>query len=269
MERNQNKTKPIDEPRNSRLLGEIRIDPEVKRPLGGINPYSPYFDTIGNSFLKLFIEHARLNKKRRVLDVGCGTGRLAKQFHKFLEHGSYEGFDVNNHFIDYCKDTYKGKRFNFQKCDVRHDEYNPTGIIDPSDFTFPYEDRSFDLAYSVAVFNHFETKWVFRYMAEMTRVLKPNGILFCTFLILNPMSMVAIENKEKHPFKFDHKTPDSWHEYTNRPLFNVAIPEAGLRRHLLKCKLMTKEPIRYGEWCGSPVAITGHDVVTAIKGQWK
>jgi len=267
MARDPNETPTeIDEPKNSRLLGEIRFDCNTKQPLGGINPYSPYFDTIGHSFLKLLIEHARLNKKQRILDVGCGTGRMAKQFHRFLEHGTYEGFDVNDYFIDYCKETYTGKRFNFQKCDVHHDEYNPDGILDPQEFTFPYEDRSFNIACAIAVFNHFETSWVFRYIAEMTRVLKPNGIFFGTFLIITPMSTHVIENKEKHPFKFDLRTPNSWHEYTERKLFNVAIPESGLRRQFMKCHLMLREPIRYGEWCGSPIAITGHDVAVGIKG---
>lgn len=266
----QDDSKPSnDEPKNPRLLGEIRVDPKVTAPLGGLNPHSPHFDKIGHAFLKLLIEHARLNKKRRVLDVGCGTGRLAKRFHQFLDSGSYEGFDVNDHFVDYCKDTYAGKRFNFQRVDVRHDEYNPEGTLDPQTFTFPYEDRSFDLAIAIALFNHFETPWVFRYIAEMMRVLKPNGIFFGTFLILTPMSMAAIEGRDKHPFKFDLRTPNSWHEYTERTLFNVAIPESGLRRQFMKCRLMIREPIRYGEWCGSPVAITGHDVVVAIKGQWR
>jgi SAM-dependent methyltransferase len=258
-----------DKPKNDRLLGDIRIDPEIKAPLGGINPHSQYFDTIGHSFLKLLIEHARLNKKRKILDVGCGTGRMAKQFSRFLDGGSYDGFDVNDYFVNYCKETYRDKKFNFKMCDVRHEEYNPNGVINPREFTFPYPDQSFDLVISIALFNHFETPWTFRYIAEMTRVLKPNGIFFATFLMLNQTSMAAIEHKKNHPFKFDLRTPDSWHEYEGRRLFNVAIPESGLRRQLMKCRLMVKEPIRYGEWCGSPVAITGHDVVVAIKGQWR
>lgn len=250
-------------------MGEIRVDPDERAPLGGLNPYNSHFNKIGGTFIRLLIEHARLNKKRKILDLGCGTGRLANQFHKFLEGGTYEGLDNNQHFIDYCRETYTGKKFNFIHCDVRHDEYNPDGQIDPIEFTFPYADRTFDLVCAVALFNHFETSWIFRYLSEISRVLNPNGIFFGTFLILNQMSMTHIEGRDKHPFKFDLRTPDSWHEYTERTLFNVAIPEAGLRRHFMKCRLMIREPIRYGEWCSSPVAITGHDVIVAIKGQWR
>lgn len=263
----QSKTSSIDEPKNPRLLGEIKVDPAEKAPLGGLNPYSKHFDNIGGHFFQLLVEHARLTKNKRVLDVGCGTGRLAKQFEQFLDDGNYEGFDINPHFVEYCRQTYP--RLNFTLCDVRHDEYNPTGKIDPLEFRFPFEDRSFDLVCAVAVFNHFETPWVFKYLAEISRILGINGIFFGTFLILNQLSLPKIEERHSHPFKFDWRTPDSWHEYTNRKLFNVAIPETGLRRQFLKCRLMIKEPIRYGEWCGSPAAITGHDVIVAIKGQWR
>lgn len=256
----------MDTPKNPRLLGDIRVDPENKTPLGGLNPYNPYFDSIAQQFLKLFIEHARLTKKSKVLDVGCGTGRMAKQFEQFLEGGSYHGFDVNSHFVEYCEQTYKSKKMHFDLCDVQHSEYNLEGGIDPIKFNFPYKDRSFNLVCAIAIFNHFETAWTFRYLAEIARVLSPNGIFFGTFLVLNQRSIESIDKREKHPFKFDYRTPNSWHEYEPRPLFNVAIPEAGLRRQFLKCRMMIKEPIRFGEWCGSPVAITGHDVIVAIKG---
>jgi hypothetical protein len=100
----------------------------------------------------------------------------------------------------------------------------------------------------------------------MARVVKQGGTLFFTCLILNQMSIPKIDKKEQPPFKFSHRTTSSWHEYEERQLFNVAIPEVGLRREIMRHKLMVREPIRYGEWCGSPVAITGHDVVIATNG---
>jgi len=247
---------------------DITISPLEKRPLGGLNPYNEHFGHIGNHFCKLLTEHAGLNVNSKILDVGCGTGRLAKPISRLLDGGEYVGVDVNNEYIEYCIENHLGTGVRFDHLDVRHDEYNPTGIIDPSDVRLPLPDNYFDITVAIALFNHMETRWVFRYISEMTRVLKPKGILFATFLILNSRSTQLIE-KDPKAMPFEHRTPDSWHRHKDRRLINVAIPESGLRQHMIKCGLMVKEPIRYGEWCGSPLAITGHDVVVAIKGQWR
>ena len=250
-------------------IHKIDINISEKRPLGGLNPYNPNYDKIGNAFCKLLIEHAHLNSKSKILDVGCGTGRLANPVLQLLDSGQYYGFDVNSKYINYCKQRWKEYDGHFIHADIQHDEYNPNGAFDIMDYKFEYPDNSFDIAASIAVFNHFETRWVFRYIAEMTRVLKPKGILIATFLILNSLSMQNIEASSSTGFHFEYKSLDSWHKFKDRRLVNVAIPESGLRQQCIKCKLMIKEPIRYGEWCGSSLAITGHDVLIAIKGQWR
>lgn len=253
-------------------LADIDISHLEKRPLGGLNPFNPHFDKIGQHFVNLMIEHAGLRKNSKVLDVGCGTGRLAKPLLEFIDGGLYEGIDINKKYVEYCQNNYS--KGNFTLLDIQHEEYNPHGAIDLMNGRFPYDDNFFDIAVAVAVFNHLHTKWVFRYIAEMTRVLKPKGILFATLLILNPTSMRSLALEESSDdrlseIRFEHKTPDSWHKFKDRLLINVAIPESGLRQQCIKCRLMIKEPIRYGEWCGSPLAITGHDVLVAIKGQWR
>ena len=255
-------------PRSDQLLGQMQFAPDIEKPLGGINPYSPHFDQIGERFKNLLIEFARLNPQSDILDVGCGTGRLAKSLKPYLEGGSYTGIDVHKDYIEYCKASYQGNNFTFDHIDVQHDEYNPKAKTAAYDYRFKYKDASFDVSVGIALFNHLDTKSVLRYIAEMSRVLRPKGILFFTALILNPNSIHHIDQRDKPPFFFDYRTDNSWHEYKNRPLFNVAIPEAGIRRQLINCRMMIKEPIRFGEWCHSALAITGHDVVTAIKGQW-
>ncbi len=247
-----------------RLLHEIRVDPGVTAPLGGLNPYSPHFARIGKQFHQLLIEHAGLHKNSRLLDVGCGTGRLAHPLQDFLEV-DYHGFDVHPHFIDYCQKTYRKKNFKFKHVDVRHDEYNPGGTLDPAKFEFPYPSRSFDVVTAIAVFNHLHTKWVFQYVREIARVLKPKGIFLGTMLLLNQQSMEWINGRQKPPYQFSHRTPESWHDFEDRPLFNVAHPEEGIRRVFIKSNLMLREPVRYGEWCESKIALAGPDVLIARK----
>jgi SAM-dependent methyltransferase len=249
-------------------LGEIRVQPGEVRPLGGLNPYSPHFDRIGNQFRQLLISHTGLHKASRVLDVGMGTGRLAKALLGELEGGEYHGFDVNKHFVDYCHQTYKAKNFHFNLSDVRHDEYNPVGSIDPTTFEFPYPNHAFDLVVMIAVLNHFRASWFVQYIQQAARVLKPRGTFFGTCLFLNPQSITHIGTRVQQPYLFPFRTPESWHDFEDRPLFNVAHPEEHIRRVFIKNKLAIKEPIRYGEWCHSKIAITGPDVILARKGGW-
>lgn len=253
-------------PRRTDLLTTIRVDPTIKAPLGGLNPYSPHFDRLGQHFHKLLIEQIGLTPHHRVLDVGCGTGRLAKPLLSFLQPGNYHGFDVHPHFIDYCRTTYAGGTFTVH--DLRHDEYNPTGAIDPLTFEFPYERNTFDVVVVLAVFNHFYTNWVCHYLRQITRILRPRGTLFATALLLNRLSIPSIEHRTQPPYHFRHRLPESWHDFPTRPLFNVAQPEDHLRRVCIRCNLMIKEPIRYGDWCTSKMALAGPDVMLARKNGW-
>jgi hypothetical protein len=88
-------------------------------------------------------------------------------------------------------------------------------------------------------------------------------------ILLNQQSMEFINERTAQPYLFPLRTKESWHDFAQRPLFNVAHPEEAVRRVFIKSGLMIKEPIRYGEWCGGRSALTGPDVIIARKGGWQ
>src|ERR1700694_451969 len=54
------------------------------------------FRAVGEEFLRHFREIGGLEPGHRVLDVGCGIGRMAVPLTEYLEgRGSYEGFHVS------------------------------------------------------------------------------------------------------------------------------------------------------------------------------
>ncbi len=252
-------------PKLTCLIGEVDISPDNPRPLGGLNPFNNYFDIIGSQFKQLLIDHVGLQANYKILDVGCGTGRLAKQLIDFVNDGEYYGFDINTRFIDYCRSNYRKPNFHFDCFDLEHSEFNHTGKLDPNRFIFPYDDRYFDLVIAIAIFNHFTINWITHYIQQIARVLKVKKNFFGTFLLLNKQSIDYINTRLKQPYCFPYRTVNNWYDFESRPLFNVAHPEVAIRRIFIRNRLMIREPINCGEWCGSKIAITGPDVIIAQK----
>jgi 2-polyprenyl-3-methyl-5-hydroxy-6-metoxy-1,4-benzoquinol methylase len=101
----------------------------------------------------------RLNKAKRVLDVGSGQGLLLS----FLAELGHEchALDVRDQPGTY-PDTY-GKGITFHKCNVEADP-------------IPYPDESFDAVVCCQVLEHFSHSHL-PAVREMRRVLRPGGVL--------------------------------------------------------------------------------------------
>ncbi len=62
------------------------------------------FRATGEEFLTYFIEIGGLRPSDRVLDVGCGVGRMAVPLTRYLSpEGRYEGFDVMANAVEWCQ----------------------------------------------------------------------------------------------------------------------------------------------------------------------
>ena len=115
----------------------------------------------------------------RVLDIGCGIGRLAIPLTRYLKSGSYDGLDIVPSGIDWCNEHIAGKypNFHFTLADVFNKEYNPGGHVSASDYTFPYPDDAFDLVLLISVFTHMLPEDTHRYIAEISPRVAPRGAL--------------------------------------------------------------------------------------------
>jgi len=224
-------------------------------PVGGLNPYHRYYTESGIAAFRLILDHLHLTKTDKVLEVGCGTGRVSVPFIKHLDK-NYHAFDNNLCFIEYCR-TLGG---NFTYLDVFHDDWNPAGTIDPLQVEFPYRSRQFSAVFSMVVFNHFRYTWFEHYCSEISRVLTKGGKFFTTLIVAKEP-----QEEKQPPFQFKHRTDTEWYDYRDAPLYNIAFPEILIRRALIKHGLMIAEPIRYGSWNKSPLALSGFDVVMAHK----
>jgi 2-polyprenyl-3-methyl-5-hydroxy-6-metoxy-1,4-benzoquinol methylase len=89
------------------------------------------FRATGAEFRGHLRRYAELTSGDRVLDIGCGIGRIARVLATELASpsGSYDGFDVSQSGIDWCQQHYAGTPapFRFVHVDLRHPVYNPDG----------------------------------------------------------------------------------------------------------------------------------------------
>lgn len=100
----------------------------------------------------------------RVLDWGCGCGRLARHWASDASGVDLFGCDINPALVAWCRD------------------HLPFGTFAVSPFEPPlaYADGSFDLIYGISVLTHLTFEQHHRWVKEIHRLLKPSGVAVLT-----------------------------------------------------------------------------------------
>jgi ubiquinone/menaquinone biosynthesis C-methylase UbiE len=110
--------------------------------------------------VKLF----KKNGVKRVLDLGCGSGRHVVYLAK---HGfEVYGIDIAKSGIKIAKEWLKeeGLKANLKVGDIYK--------------KLPYKDNFFDAIICIRTLRHGKIEWIRRCIKEMKRILKPNGLIF-------------------------------------------------------------------------------------------
>lgn len=102
----------------------------------------------------------------RILDLGCGNGRLRKFLpSELIRLGDYFGFDISENLLSIARKNFPKDAFfrgNFGK-------------------NLPFGSQNFDWIISIAAFHHLlNKKDQNKFLTEAHRVLKPHGKIFIT-----------------------------------------------------------------------------------------
>jgi SAM-dependent methyltransferase len=213
--------------------------------------------------LRGFLISQGLQPEHRVLDVGCGIGRLAVPLTAYLNaSGGYEGFDIMPQAIRWCQRINAAyPNFRFQLADVHSDRYHPRGQVKASEYVFPYESGSFDFVVLGSVFSHMFPADLSNYLSEIARVMKPGGKAVISCYLLNARKREAIA-AGGGVFTFTHPGPGYWAEFAELPEAAIAYEEDWMLALYDRCGLEVVEN-REGVWATQ--LVQGQDVVISVK----
>lgn len=241
-------------------------------------PPVPYMNKIGSNgpvhfksaMAELFLElckRFRLNPQSKVLDLGCGCGRLAFPFSQFLDAGGeYYGVDVWKEGIDYCREKFADPNMKFICVDSNNNYY-----FDDINFDIENEyniqsvpDNSLDLFYAVSVFTHLTESDSLAYFREIRRTLKEgDGFAFLTCFIIDEYFHRYVEETGKHKAVKQH-SHGVYHAYSGQDFFAGFTLEHW--KHMLGICGLKITSYELGSWAQKPSSRVFQDsfVVTAV-----
>lgn len=264
---------PADAPRGDRLdwlcehLAANRFLPTP--PVALITCGDGDFRAIGAEFLGHFVRRAGLSPTERVLDLGCGVGRMAVPLMQYLgESARYDGADVDAAAIDWCLRTISPvyPQFNFRHLDIAHPLYNPGGTQAAEALSLPYPAASFDVVLLVSVLTHLDLPAMRRCAAEIARVLAPDGRCFATAFLLNGPARAGIARGAARPVFPDQPGARVLFADPAAPLGAVAFDEDVLLAAFLAAGLRRRRPAVYGAWSGRASGVPFQDICVFERG---
>ena len=135
----------------------------------------------------------------RLIDVGCGNGRLPMGliYNGYTEI-NYCGIDVIFPCITFCRDAFKPwTNFKFEHNNVHNDHYWAKSARDANDFDLPIKSSFADVFWANSLFTHLgKPDATLHYLEEAYRILKPGGTAICTWRLAKNKKEVSYDPKQ-------------------------------------------------------------------------
>ncbi|MFL5821367.1 MAG: class I SAM-dependent methyltransferase [Solirubrobacteraceae bacterium] len=147
--------------------------PELANRVGGLPDHDPLaaYLGIGGAIHDDFVSLLGTSwewRGKRVLDFGCGSGRVLRHFLAEAEAGAQlYGCDIEEPGITWLRENLSPP--------IKH------AFVNDERPPLPFPDRYFDLIWAASVFTHLAEGWS-EWLLELHRLLSDGGLLIATFL---------------------------------------------------------------------------------------
>lgn len=118
---------------------------------------------------RAFLIDRGLLPHHRLLEVGCGTGRLARKITPYLEVGNYHGIDISNGALEAAAEL-----SGVEGWAARLPAYSLGAVPDGT--------PAFDFAWAFSVFIHLPREVIQQVMANVASVLAPAGVFYWSYV---------------------------------------------------------------------------------------
>ena len=217
---------------------------------------SETFEPLGAAHIANYRKYVGLRAGMSFLEIGSGMGRDAFHLLDVLgPSGRYVGIDVQRESIVWCQKNISRDHANFRfiHFNAVHELHNPLGMATTIEYPLPAADRSVDRVAMQSVLTHIFEDEVVHYLREISRVLKPDGLAYVTFLLYSE-DIVAASRKNNltaYGLRFEHKYADGCYvDNAQYPTGGVAYTDDAMRRMINKAGLRLVRPYLKGQWSG-------------------
>jgi len=156
-----------------------------------------------------------LTDRGTLIDVGCGSGRLAIPLSR-THQGAYLGTDVVPELVEFARESCRRADWRFEVVDRLH---------------IPAPDRSADMVCFFSVLTHLLHEQSYLYLEEAARVLKPNGRIVFSFLEFRmpfhwsvfASTVDDARGRNEHPLNvfIERETIQAWTEHLGLAVLDI------------------------------------------------
>lgn len=146
-----------------------------------------YYDLLGAETREGIVEALPSDwtfRGKRVLDFGCGAGRTLRHFTTEATEAEIWGCDIDERSVGWMAEHMSPPFHVFVN--------EPEPPLDQPD-------SSFDLIWAISVFTHLTSSWS-RWLSELHRLLRPDGLLLVTFMGRGMVEQIAQEPWDERRF---------------------------------------------------------------------